>query len=99
MEANLRLMRQKKLSLKNISKRLIDLNEKLEAYLAEFKKSDLLDDITEEFTGTYDDDKINKAHVDKIADLQKKLERLELQKQQLEKSGKNYLHPMIMLQV
>jgi transposase len=81
------------LSLKNIAKRLIDINEKLDTYLEEFKKADTLDDLTEEFAGTFDGDKINMALVDKIADLQEKLGRLELQKQQLEKSGKNYLAP------
>lgn len=81
------------LSLKNIEKRLEKVNEKLDEYLEEFKKTDTVEGLIEEFADNFDGAKINKALIDKIADLQEQVSRLESQKTQLENSGKNYLAP------
>lgn len=81
------------LSLNNIKKRLEKLDEKLDKYIEEFKTADTLDELTEEFENNFDDVEINKALVDKIADLQEQVSKLESQKRQLVDSGKNYLAP------
>ena len=81
------------LSLKNIEKRLERINEKLDGYLEEFKTADTIDELTEEFADNFDGVEINTALIDKIADLQEQVSKLESQKKQLEDSGKNYLAP------
>lgn len=81
------------LSLKNIEKRLEKVNEKLDEYLEEVKKADTIEVLTKEFADNFDGIDINKALIDKIADLQEQVSKLESQKRQLESSGKNYLAP------
>ena len=81
------------LSLKNIEKRLEKIDEKLDEYLEEFKTADTIDGLIEEFADKFEGTEINKALVDKIADLQEQVSKLESQKKQLEYSGKNYLAP------
>jgi len=81
------------LSLKNIEKRLEKIDEKLDEYLEEFKTADTIDGLTEEFADNFDGVEINTALIDKIADLQEQVSKLESQKKQLEYSGKNYLAP------
>lgn len=81
------------LSLKNIKKRLEKINEKLDDYLEEFKMIDTIDELTEEFSDKFEGTEINKALIEKIADLQEQISQLESQKIQLEKAGKNYLAP------
>ena len=81
------------LSLKNIEKRLEKINEKLDEYLEEFKVADTIDGLMEEFADNFEGAEINKALVDKIADLQEQVSKLDLQKKQLKDSGKNYLAP------
>lgn len=80
------------LSLKNIEKRLASINEKLEAYLEEFGKASTIEDLAEELESDIGES-IDQQLIDKIANLQAKIEKLENQKQELEKSGKNYLAP------
>ena len=81
------------LSFKNIEKRLEKINEKLDEYLEEFKTTDTIDGLIEEFADKFEGAEINKALVDKIADLQEQVSKLESQKMQLKDSGKNYLAP------
>ena len=81
------------LSLKNIEKRLEKINEKLDEYLEEFKTADTIDGLKEEFADNFEGAEINMALVDKIADLQDRVSKLELQKQQLKTAGKKYLAP------
>jgi transposase len=81
------------LSLKNIEKRLDKVNEKLNEYLEEVKKADTIEELTEEFAENFEGIDINKELINKIADLQEQVSKLESQKQQLESSGKNYLAP------
>ena len=80
------------LSLKNIEKRLASINEKLETYLEEFGKASTIEDLAEELESHLDEG-INQQLIEKVANLQAKIEELENQKQELEKSGKNYLAP------
>lgn len=81
------------LSLKKIKKRLENLNEKLEKYLEEFKHADTIDELSEEFADNFEGTEINKALIDKIADLQEQVSKLTSQKERLENAGKNYLAP------
>lgn len=74
--------------LKNIEKRLNGINEKLETYLEDFAKASSI----EILSGELDDmsgDQANKLLIDKIVNLQAKVEKLESQKLELEKSKKN----------
>lgn len=77
------------LSLKKIDKRLSKINETLERYLEEFKNADIIDQATEQFEG----EEINTALIDKIAELQEQISKLESQKTQLVESDKNFLAP------
>lgn len=81
------------LSISHIEKRLEKINEKLDEYLEEFKTADTINELTEEFVDNFEGQEINKALINKIADLQEQVSKLESQKKQLEDSGKNYLAP------
>ncbi len=78
------------LSFKNIEKRLEKINEKLDEYLEEFKTTDTIDGLIEEFADNFEGAEINTALIDKIADLQEQVSQLESQKIQLENAGKNF---------
>ena len=79
------------LSMQAIEQRLSKVNEKLEQYLDEFQRTDSIEELTEELESLTGNDEINTALVDKIIELQSKIEELELQKKQLEESGKKYI--------
>lgn len=81
------------LSIKNIEKRLANLDKNLEEYLEEFQKTDIIEDLKEEIESIDDKKEINTTLIGKIVDLQKKIEKLESQKGILEQTGKNYLAP------
>jgi len=80
------------LSLKNIQKRLIKINEKLESYLDDFAKASIIEDIAEE-NQQNSDTEINSTLIDKIAELQAQVENLELQKKELKESGRETMAP------
>jgi len=79
------------LSMQSIEQRLSKINEKLAQYLDEFQRADSIEELKEELESLTGKDEINAALVDKIIGLQKKIEELDLQKKQLEESGKKYI--------
>jgi len=81
------------LSIEKIEKRLENLDSKLEEYLNEFQEIDIVEELKEEIASLDYNKEINTALIDKIVNLQKKIEKLETQKTILEKSDKNYLSP------
>ena len=81
------------LSIKNIEKRLDDLDKTLDEYFDEFQKNDAIEELKDEIESLDSKKEINTALINKIVDLQKEIETLKLQKIQLEKTGKNYLAP------
>ena len=81
------------LTIKTIEQRLRKLDEKLNEYLDEFQKTDTIEDLKSELEPLEGGEQINSALIDKIADMQARIEKLQMQKEHLEESGKNYLAP------
>jgi transposase len=78
------------LDMKRINNQMIEIDKKIEEYLSKLTENDIIEDVREEVDreGTGE---VERAYLDKIIELQNKLEKLEEQKGILEKEGKNYI--------
>lgn len=81
------------LTAKKIENRLKNLNEKIENYLESMAENDIVEDIKEEIAGEIKGSEINKALIEKIIEAQKKIEKLQSEKEYLEKSGQERVSP------
>ncbi|MDR3665496.1 MAG: IS1182 family transposase [Ignavibacteriaceae bacterium] len=80
------------LTVEKIEIRLKAIDKKIEEYLLRIADNDKRDDLVDEIDGG-DDTPSNKKYLDKIIELQQKLEQLQRQKEKLEKEGTNYISP------
>jgi len=79
---------------KKIENKLKNLNEQIENYLEKMAGNDIAEDIEEEMSAEkIKGSEINKALINKIIEAQKKIEKLEKEKEYLEKSGKKRVSP------
>ncbi len=81
------------LTAKKIENRLKNLNEKIESYLESMAENDIVEDIKEEILGDIKGSEINKALIEKIIEAQKKIEKLQREKEYLEKGGQERVSP------
>lgn len=81
------------LSIKKIEKRLDKINKKLDEYLEEFKQTDTIEELTEQFENDFPNINLEKALIEKITELQEKILDLEEQKLLIENSSSNYISP------
>jgi len=73
------------LTIRKIENRLKNLKEKIDNYLEKMTKNDAIDDIEEEIGGEITGEKIDKELLKKLIEAQKKIEKLEKEKEYLEK--------------
>lgn len=78
---------------KKIENKLKNLNEQIENYLEKMAGNDIAEDIEEEMLGEIKGSEINKALINKIIEAQNKIEKLEKEKEYLEKSGEKRVSP------
>jgi len=80
------------LTIAKIEKRLKSLNEKIEEYLQRMTENDIVEDIEEE-AGQLGGSEINRALIEKLIAAEKKIEKLQRDKEFLEKSERKRVSP------
>lgn len=81
------------LTLEGINQRLALLDKTLEKYLHQLEENDLVDGAQEQLSALSDELGVESALLEKIADLQQKVERLEMEKQRMLDSGSERIFP------
>lgn len=78
------------LDMERIDKQMTDIDKKIEEYLSKMADNDIREDVQEE-TESEGTGEVERKYVDKIIELQKKVEQLQQQKEILEKEGKKFI--------
>lgn len=78
------------LDMERIDKQMTDIDKKIEEYLSKMADNDIREEVQEE-TESEGTGEVERKYLDKIIELQKKVEQLQQQKEILEKEGKKFI--------